>query len=43
MAYVSSRTTGCVRITAAEGCFCLLVLAYVAGKVDISAHNEFGP
>ena len=40
MAYVSSRTTGCDRITAAEGRTCLLVSRYAAGKVDISAHNN---
>ena len=43
MAYVSSRTTGCVRITTAEDCTCLLVSVYASGKVDISAHNNVAP
>ena len=38
MAYVSSRTTVCVLITTAEGCICLIVSAYDAGK----AHGHFG-
>ena len=43
MAYVSSRTTGCVRITTVEGYTCLLVSAYAAGNVDILGHGNVAP